>query len=121
TGPWADRPWTEFTLQALCGSIGARGTADREPFHAGGRLGEWIGGVYTALAAAAAARAARLAGIGEQVDVSLLECMSITMGGYGSLHLSLGGVKAPGPARSIELPSIEPTADGYVGFCTVTG
>ena len=27
----------------------------------------------------------------------------------------------PGPARTIETPSIEPTADGYVGFCTNSG
>src|ERR1019366_3760930 len=47
-GPWSDRPATEFTLQALCGSTANRGTKAREPLHAGGRLGEWIGGVYAA-------------------------------------------------------------------------
>ena len=83
-GPWADRPATEFTLQALCGSTANRGTKDREPLHAGGRLGEWIGGVYAAVGALAGLRTARASGAGEHVDVALLECMAITMGGYGT-------------------------------------
>ena len=40
----AERPATEFTLQAWCGSTAARGTPDRPPIAAGGRLGEWLGG-----------------------------------------------------------------------------
>jgi len=120
-GPWAERPATEFTLQALCGSTANRGTKDREPIHAGGRLGEWIGGVYAAVAALAGLRAVRSSGAGEHVDVALLECMAITMGGYVTLNISMSGKIPKGPPRSVETPSIEPTADGYVGFCTVTG
>ena len=43
-GPWAERPATDFTLQAWCGSTGGRGVPDGPPLHAGGRLGEWVGG-----------------------------------------------------------------------------
>ena len=120
-GPWADRPATEFTLQALCGSTANRGTTDREPLHAGGRLGEWIGGVYGAVGAIAGLRTSRSSGTGEYVDVALLECMAITMGGYGTVNVSMSGLPPKRPPRSVETPSIEPTADGYVGFCTVTG
>ncbi len=120
-GPWADRPATEFTLQALCGSTANRGTTDREPLHAGGRLGEWIGGVYGAVGAIAGLRTSRASGTGEYVDVALLECMAITMGGYGTVNVSMSGQPPKRPPRSVETPSIEPTADGYVGFCTVTG
>ena len=31
-GPWDGRPWSEFTVQAQCGSIGVRGLPGREPF-----------------------------------------------------------------------------------------
>jgi crotonobetainyl-CoA:carnitine CoA-transferase CaiB-like acyl-CoA transferase len=121
-GGWMGRPATEFTLQALCGSTASRGTRDREPLHAGGRLGEWIAGAYTAVAALAALEGGR----GEHVDVSMLECMAITLGGYNALHASLMGVAEaskgfPGPFRTTEVPSIEPTRDGLVGLCTVTG
>src|SRR5947209_9030319 len=36
------------------------------------------------------------------------------------LRASFTGTRPPGPSRRIELPSIEPTADGYVGFTTTT-
>src|SRR5262245_34083821 len=38
TGPYADRPATEYTLQAATGLIARRGTNDRGPTGAGGRL-----------------------------------------------------------------------------------
>jgi crotonobetainyl-CoA:carnitine CoA-transferase CaiB-like acyl-CoA transferase len=122
SGPFAARPATEFTLQAWCGSTASRGTPDREPLHAAGRLGEWISGTYTAVGALAAL----LGGEGDHVDVSMLECMSVTLGGFGPLYASLAGfleaaASFPGPFRSLEVPSIVPTADGLVGFCTVTG
>jgi crotonobetainyl-CoA:carnitine CoA-transferase CaiB-like acyl-CoA transferase len=122
TGPYAGRPSTEFTLQAECGSTGARGRPDGPPLHAGGRIGEWIGGTYAAAAAVAALHAAHRDGDGDHVDVSTLACMSTTMNTYTSVFAEfLGWPAMRGPARSIEIPSIEPAADGYVGFCTITG
>ena len=43
-GPWADRPATEFTLQAWSGGIVGlgRGTVERAPVHVGGQVGEWL-------------------------------------------------------------------------------
>ena len=40
------------------------------------------------------------------------------MGGLGVVTAQVLGA---GPGRSLELPSIEATADGYVGYCTITG
>jgi crotonobetainyl-CoA:carnitine CoA-transferase CaiB-like acyl-CoA transferase len=122
TGPYTARPATEFTLQAWCGSTAGRGTPDREPLHAAGRLGEWISATYAAVGALAGLRG----GEGDHIDVSMLECMSVTLAGFGRLFASMAGVLAaatefPGPFRTLEVPSIVPTADGLVGFCTVTG
>lgn len=120
TGPWADRPATEFTLQAWCGSTGSRGTPDRPPIAAGGRIGEWMAGAYAAVGAVAAWRGARRTGRGEHVDVSMFECMTVTMNTFASVFSSFLGVDPPpAPTPTIELPSIEPTADGYVGFCAI--
>ena len=120
TGPWADRPATEFTLQAACGSTGSRGRKDRPPL-AVGRFGEFQAGVNAAVAAVAAWRAGRASGVGEQVDLSMLESMALGMNTYGPLFAELYGVVAPEePAfRHIDHPSIEPTADGWVGFATI--
>jgi crotonobetainyl-CoA:carnitine CoA-transferase CaiB-like acyl-CoA transferase len=117
TGPWAGRAATEFTLQAWCGSTGGRGTPDRPPVAAGGRIGELIAGAYAAAFALAGLRGAP----GARIDVSTLECMAVTMNTYASVFGSfLGWPPTKGPARTIEIPSIEPTADGYVGFTTIT-
>ncbi|WP_029430127.1 CoA transferase [Blastococcus sp. URHD0036] len=120
TGPYADLPVNEFVLQAMCGSIGTRGWPGEEPLQAGGRIGEWVAGVYGAVAGAAALRRARRTGAGDLVDVAQFEAMVVTMGGLGAVQAQLLGPDlAPAP-RMLELPSIVPTADGLVGFCTVT-
>ena len=119
TGPWASRPSTEFVLQAECGSIGGRGNFDRPPVQAGGRIAEWAAGLYGGAAALAAVFQARRTGRGTHIDVSQLEAMLIATNLFGDLNQSLNG-RPPltGPARWVELPSIEPTADGWVGFNT---
>lgn len=117
--PARDAPWTEFTLQAACGSIGGRGLPDGPPLAAGGRIGEWVAGVYAALGAVAAWREARRSGHGDHVDVAILDAMALAMAPYPSLFASFAGWgDLPGTGRSIEVPSVEPASDGYVGFTT---
>ena len=119
TGPYAGRPASEFTIQAESGSIGSRGLPGREPFQAGGRITEWIGGTFSAVAALAAVQRARATGHGEHVDFSLLEVMNVAASNYMDLLFGLlGRPPLSGSAQNVETPSIEPTADGYVGFCT---
>lgn len=120
TGPWQDRPWTEFTLQALAGSTGGRGSHDRAPVYAGGRLGEFIAGSYAAAVALALRTASRRSGQGGvHADLSMAECLCVAMSLYAPLTASLSG-KPPG-RRTVEIPSVERSADGWVGLCTVTG
>ena len=118
-GPWVDRPATEFTLQAAGGSIGFRGLPDQEPLAAGGRIGEWMTGTYAALAALAALYRVRTGGDGEVVDVAMLDCVAATMAIVPSVYASFfGWPPMTGTGRTIEVPSVEPTADGYVVFTT---
>ena len=121
-GPYVDDGLqvNEFLLQALCGSIGGRGWPGSEPIQAGGRIGEWFAGAYAAVATAAAVRYARRTGAGETIDLSLYEAMVIAMGSLGAVSASVLGADQALGLRSLELPSIVPTADGMVGFCTIT-
>ena len=124
TGPWAHRPATEFTLQAASGSIGGRGTPERPPVAAGGQLGDWIAGTWAAVGGLAAWRRAHASGRGDQVDVSVLECLSITLNPFEPLHASLTGDRDHFMhhvfQRSVEVPSIEPALDGWVGFAMLS-
>jgi crotonobetainyl-CoA:carnitine CoA-transferase CaiB-like acyl-CoA transferase len=123
TGPWATRKATEFTLQAESGSIALRGLMGREPFQAGGRIGEWAAGSYGAVAALLALRRARQTSQGESIDLSILETANLIFTNFSDSmnRLMNGGAEDPPHAflgQSVETPSIEPTRDGYVGFCT---
>ena len=118
-GPWCDRPASELTLQALCGSASARGHPGGAPIAAGGRLGEWLGGAYTALAGLAAHLATRRGACGQHVDVSLLDVMHLTMAPPQALQEQILGEPLAFP-RSVETPSIHRARDGWVGFCTIT-
>ncbi|WAJ47502.1 CoA transferase [Mycobacterium sp. Aquia_216] len=122
TGPYVDdhRVANEFILQAMCGSISGRGWPGDEPVQAGGQLGEWLAGSFAAPVAAAAARHAARGGRGEVIDVSTYEAMAIAMGGLSAMSASVLGADSLLHQRSLELPSIVPTADGMVGFCTIT-
>jgi crotonobetainyl-CoA:carnitine CoA-transferase CaiB-like acyl-CoA transferase len=120
TGPWAARPATEFTLQAECASIIGRGHAERPPVAAGGRLGEWVAGSYLAVSCLAALRASRNRGFGDHIDLSIFEAMCSTMAVQGPLSVTMNPGPRPYPRRAVEVPSVEQTADGYVGFCVVT-
>jgi crotonobetainyl-CoA:carnitine CoA-transferase CaiB-like acyl-CoA transferase len=121
TGPYVEDhvAANEFILQALCGSIAGRGWPDDEPVQAGGRLGDWLAGTFAAAAAAAAARHAGRGGHGEIIDVSTYEAMVIAMN-LPAMSASVLGADSVLQQRSLELPSIVPTADGMVGFCTIT-
>lgn len=117
SGPWVDRPATEFTLQAEIGSIAYRGLRDRAPVGAGGRIGEWVAGSYAAVGALVAWLAARSGGHGHHVDLSMFEAMVVAMTVYHDLN---GQWRKTPLARAIEIPSIEPAKDGWVGFTTTT-
>ena len=122
-GPLAEKPWSELVLQAESGSIGTRGLPGQEPFQAGGRITEWIGGTFASVAALAALLRLRRTGHGERIDFSLFE--AITLAGTNYLDLAYRLMVGPpdpeklgGLPQSVETPSIEPTQDGFVGFCT---
>jgi crotonobetainyl-CoA:carnitine CoA-transferase CaiB-like acyl-CoA transferase len=122
SGPWIDRPATEFTLQATCGSTGGRGFPGETPLAAGGRVGEWLTGTYAAVGALAAAWRAEHTGHGGHVDVAILDCMAIGMVTFPSVFAefaaSCGRPPMTASSRRIEVPSVEPTADGWVNFTT---
>jgi crotonobetainyl-CoA:carnitine CoA-transferase CaiB-like acyl-CoA transferase len=118
TGPYADRAANEFTLQAWAGSPGFRGDPAGPPISIGGDLGEYMGGVYAAFGALAMRRRVERGGPGEHLDLSMLEALT-AMQSSEWLHSQL--LRVPPIRRTLEVPSIEPAKDGYVGITMVTG
>ncbi|MGX9791705.1 CoA transferase [Mycobacterium sp. MMS18-G62] len=118
TGPWSERPATEFTLQAWSGLTGFRGDPAGPPISIGGELGEYMGGAFAAYGALALRRRVRHGGQGGHLDMSMLEAITL-MQSSEWLHSQL--LQVPPVKRSVEVPSIEPAKDGYVGISMVTG
>ena len=116
-GPWSKFPANDFTLQAATGSVDYRGLPERYPVASGGRIGEWVGGTFAAVSGLAAWRSARQTGEGQIADLSVFESMIQCFSIFGDLGSQFEG---GGLNRSIEIPSIEPTKDGHIGFCTIT-
>ena len=119
SGRWAGRPASHLTLEAEAGSLASRGVPELPPVAVGGELGEWIAGVYAGVAALAGWRTARASGVAEQVDVSVFECMLVTLNMHEPLHAVLAGSDAF--TRWVQVPSVERTSDGWVCFSLVTG
>ncbi|MCV7236444.1 CaiB/BaiF CoA-transferase family protein [Mycobacterium branderi] len=118
TGPYTDRAASEFTLQAWAGSTGFRGDPAGPPIAIGGDLGEYMGGAFAAFGALAIRRRVEGGGPGEHLDMSMLEAMTL-MQSSEWLHSQL--LQVPPVSRTVEVPSIEPAKDGYVGITMVTG
>ena len=118
TGPFADRAASEFTLQSWSGCTGFRGDPAGPPISIGGDLGEYMGGVFAAFGALAVRRRVEHGGPGEHLDLSMLEAITL-MQSSEWLHSQL--LQVPPIRRTLEVPSIEPAKDGYVGITMVTG
>jgi len=123
-GPWAGLPATELTLQAWAGGIAARGWPSRPPIHCGGRPGLWLGGLFAAVGLLAAWPRARQTGTGELLDVSILESLTLCLVMYPLTARSMAPSPTPrapsGPSRSVIIPGVEATTDGWVGFMVAT-
>jgi crotonobetainyl-CoA:carnitine CoA-transferase CaiB-like acyl-CoA transferase len=76
-------------------------------------MGEWASGAQAAVAGVAAWMTATATGRGEHVDVSMLEVMVRTYHPAGLLEAQLG-IQWRG--RYTQIPSVAPTADGWVGL-----
>jgi crotonobetainyl-CoA:carnitine CoA-transferase CaiB-like acyl-CoA transferase len=74
--------------------------------------------VYAAFGALAVWRRVERGGPGEHLDLSMLEAMT-AMQSSEWLHSQL--LRVPPIRRTLEVPSIEPAKDGYVGITMVTG
>ena len=116
-GPRCGDARSEFLLQAAMGALDVHG-GGLAPLAVGGRLGEWAAGAYAATGALAARARTQQSGQGELVDVSILECLTVTFLSYPTLFASF-----PGGSRTasfVMVPGIEACKDGYVGLATIT-
>lgn len=117
SGPWADRPASDATLQAGAGITLRRGTPERGPVYIAGRVGEWLAGSFAGVGALCAWLEARRTGRGQHVDVSTFEALILAGTQYQDLTCQFSGLPME---PVIHTPSNEPAKDGWVGLTTIT-
>jgi crotonobetainyl-CoA:carnitine CoA-transferase CaiB-like acyl-CoA transferase len=116
TGPWKDRPGYDFMAQGMSGLMSVTGAADSEPMRFGVPIIDILTGMYATIAICAALAHRAETGVGQHIDVALLDSALSLTSVAGMNYLATG--KSPGRignSHSNIVPyQVFPTADGSV-------
>ena len=121
-GPLADRPGLDIMAQARSGLMSITGEPGGDPVKVGVPICDLVSGLYTALAVTAALRARDRDGVGQAVDVSLLESgVSLAVWEAGKFFAT-GEVGRPlGTAHQTQAPyQAVRCTDGWVTLGAIT-
>jgi len=120
-GPYRDFAATEIVADAMGGWMSIIGDPEREPLKPGGNQAQFVAGLFGAIAAMTAFYNQETSGIGQSIDISIMDAvlyiqMNITSNySYtGQIPKRIGNLVLPPPG------SILPCKDGYIGAIAVT-
>ena len=116
TGPYAKRAGYDFLMQGMSGLMSITGEADSQPQKVGVAVTDIFTGLYAVIAVQAALRSRDTTGLGQHIDLSLLDVATATTANQAMNYLSTG---APPNRRGNNHPNIVPycavsTSDGYI-------
>ncbi len=115
-GPYRDRPGYDFLVQAMGGLMSVTGEPDGPPTKVGVAVTDLLTGMYAATAVLAALAERERSGLGQHVDLALLDVQVAALANQAESFLVTG--RAPGRLGNAH-PSIVPyqafrTRDGHV-------
>ena len=116
TGPYAKRAGYDFLMQGMSGLMSITGEADSQPQKVGVAVTDIFTGLYAVIAVQAALRSRDTTGLGQHIDLSLLDVATATTANQAMNYLATG---APPNRRGNNHPNIVPycavsTSDGYI-------
>ena len=116
TGPYAQRAGYDFLIQGMGGLMSLTGTKDSEPLKVGVALADIMTGLYATIGVQAALLERERSGLGQHVDLALLDVQVATLANQAMNYL-VGG-KVPGRSGNAH-PNIVPyqafaAADGHL-------
>ena len=120
-GPWARRAASDLTLQAWAGGIGYRGEPGTAPVRAGGEISEWATATFAAVGLLAARHRAIQTGIGDLLDVSMLESVALSCALTFPVTSRAVAGRPLTSGRLVSIPGIHRCQDAWVGFMVLTG
>lgn len=116
TGPYSGRPAYDMVVQAMGGIMSITGEPGGAPVRVGTSIGDITAGLFTVIGIQAALWERATTGLGQMVDVAMLDCQVAILENAIARYAATG--EAPGPMGSRH-PSITPfeayrAADGHV-------
>lgn len=75
TGPFKDKPAYDMIVQSMGGIVSITGSAGGEPVRVGPSVSDLLAGLYTAFAIMTALYARTVTGVGQRIDMSMLDCL----------------------------------------------
>lgn len=115
-GPWAKRPGYDVMMQAMGGLMSVTGEPDGQPMRVAVAIVDLCTGLYAAIGVLAALQARQTTGVGQRVDLSLLETVLATQPNLTAGYLIGGAVpQRLGTGHPNVTPyGVFPTADSHI-------
>ncbi|NIA70252.1 CoA transferase [Pelagibius litoralis] len=116
TGPYASRAGYDYLAQGMGGMMSLTGEADGEPVKVGIGIADIMCGMYASSAILAALHHRGMTGLGQHIDLGLLDTQVAWLSYEGSNYLTSGEVpKRQGNEHPNIVPyKVMPCADGHV-------
>lgn len=115
-GPYRERPGYDLLVQAMGGVMSITGEADGQPMKVGVAISDVTSGLYATVAILAALAARERTGMGDRIDISLLDSTVSWLANVASAFLVTGNTpKRYGNAHASIVPYQSfRTADGHI-------
>ena len=115
-GPYAHRAGYDFLIQGMSGIMDLTGEAEGEPQKPGVAFADIFSGLYGVIAIQAALTDRAKTGLGQHIDISLLDCMTAVMANQAMTYQVTGTPpKRMGNAHPVIVPyQVFPVADGHI-------
>ena len=116
TGPYSKRPAYDGVVQAMGGIMSITGQKGGKPTRVGPSVGDIMAGMFTAIGVLGALRYRDLHGVGQKVDVAMLDCQVAVLENAIARYFVNGVSPAPEGNRHASSVPFEPfdTADGEI-------
>ena len=105
TGPNFQRPAFDQIAQALGGGMSITGLSAKDPMRAGIPIGDLGGGMFAVMGIQAAIISRNETGIGQHVDISMLDCQISMLNYMATMHTMSGIIPEPiGNSHFVHMP-----------------
>lgn len=116
TGPYRNRPAYDMVVQAMGGLMSVTGEVDGNPARVGISIGDIGAGLYATIGIQSAILKRTRTGLGERVDISMLDCQVALLENPIARYSATGAIPKPLGTRH---PTITPfdlfeTKDGFI-------